>query len=153
MLKKVLIIDDQFKKFTDLDRYFAAHHTGVKREWARNFRAAQNTLQKRSFDLILLDMSFPVHGATSEDTAFEGLAGLHVLQFLWRSRIKTPVIICTSHMEYSDPTFGKIVGLESLKNHVAKTFGDAVIDCILIGADETVWHAALRKALTDAQLQ
>lgn len=151
MLSNVLIIDDQIKKYNELQRYFSDHRKEVKTEWARNFRSAQNTLQRRSFDLIVLDMSFPVHGATSEDTAFEGLAGLHVLQFLWRSRIRTKVVICTSHMEYSDPTFGRIIGLDSLKDHVARTFGDTVIDCVLIGADESIWHAALGKALTDAQ--
>lgn len=152
MAKDILLVDDQLKKYQEISSFFQINRSECNIEWVRNFRVAQNNILKRSFDLILLDMSFPVHGATSEDTTFEGLAGLHVLQFMWRTGIKTPVIICTSHVEYSDPTFGKLSGLDSLKRYTSETFGSVVADCVLLGSDSTVWHKALSEALIHAQI-
>ena len=153
MTIEILFIDDQAPKYDRIRTYFAKYQKDVTIEWAKNFRFAQNNLQKRVFDLIILDMSFPVHGATSEDTTFEGLAGLHVLQFMWRARIKTPVIICTSHVEYSDPHFGRISGLDALKAYTSETFGDVVVDCVLMGADDAVWHRAFTEALKNAHVE
>ena len=102
--------------------------------------------------ILILDMSFERHGATSEDVTFNGLAGLHVLQFLWIENIKVPTIIVTTHDKYSDPDFGEIFGLVALKEYIHENFGDAVLDCLLMGPEEEIWHEQLVKAIENAKI-
>ncbi|MCP4385551.1 MAG: response regulator [Hyphomicrobiales bacterium] len=149
MTRKVLLIDDQRAKSEGIKRFFKEIYPSDDVKWTKNFRQAQNNLRHGGYDLVILDMSFEVHGATSEDMRFNGLAGLHVLQFMWRSKIKVPTIICTSHVNYSDPDFGKIRGLDGLKKYV-RVFGSVVIGCVLMEADEKIWHREMNRIIKDA---
>ncbi|MEJ6404783.1 hypothetical protein [Yoonia sp. 2307UL14-13] len=97
-------------------------------------------------------MSFEIHGAASEELTFNGLAGLHVLQFMWRSKIEIPTIICTSHENYSDPRFGTINGLDELTAYVHRVFGPTVLGCVLMTADEQAWNNDLTRLLEDAPI-
>lgn len=147
MSKKVVVVDDTVEKYNAIRDYFSKYHPSFELSWFRNLRQSQNNLLYFEYDLLVLDMSFERHGATSEDVTFNGLAGLHVLQFLWIESIEVPTIIITTHDKYSDPDFGEIIGLDGLRDHISKNFGDVVVDCISMGPDEHEWHRNLTEAI------
>lgn len=152
MARKVVLIDDQPEKNAAINRFFENNYPDDKVTWFKNFRQSQNNLLVYDFDLLILDMSFEVHGAVSEDLAFNGLAGLHVLQFMWISEIELPTIIFTSHDNYSDPDFGEIKGIEELNNHTKRIFGDLVLGCVKMSLDENEWNNKLKEIIDDARI-
>ncbi len=145
MSRRVLVIDDQFAKYEAIEAFFTEKFPEDSLTWIKNFRQAQSNLTKLRFDLVVLDMSFDVHAAESEDSSFNGLSGLHVLQFMWRSKIYIPVIICTSHSKYSDPEFGVLDSIDALRSHVKLSFGDTVLGCVRMGSSEASWKRELEE--------
>lgn len=152
VVKNVLIVDDKHEKYVAIRRFAKDNYPDWSLEWSRHFRQAQNNLRGSKFDLLLLDMSFEIHGAASEDLTFNGLAGLHVLQFMWRSKIVIPTIICTSHENYSDPDFGTIHGIENLTKYVQEVFGPSLIGCVLMTADDVIWKRDLGEMIENATI-
>jgi hypothetical protein len=137
-------------KHVAIEAFFTENYPDDKLTKLKNFRQSQSNLMHFDFDLLLLDMSFEVHGAVSEDSSFNGLAGLHVLQFMWASAIEIPTIICTSHDNYSDPDFGRIEGIDELRKYTKRVFGDVVLGCIRMGPDEVVWGAEIKGIIENA---
>lgn len=153
MPKKIFLIDDRSEKYFAIRDFLDVNYEDYVFLWAKNYRQAQNILLNDNFDIIILDMSFERHGATSEESTFNGLAGLHVLQFMWRSRIKVPVIICTTHSNFSDPDFGALKGLQELENYVKKYFRTELLGCVLMHADMERWHDKLGEILDNANIK
>ena len=145
-----MLIDDQQAKWDGVSKFFGEHYPHDGLTWIKNFRQAQNQLTQIHYDLLILDMTFEVHGSVAEDLRFNGLAGLHVLQFMWRSKLKIPTIICTSHENYSDPDFGIIRGVAELDRYVRQVFGDVVLGCVLMVPDEDVWHREMKSMVDRA---
>jgi len=145
-----VLIDDLPEKKAAVQRFIEKYYPNDELTWFKNFRQAQNNLLVYTFDLLLLDMSFEVHGAVAEDLAFNGLAGLHVLQFMWASEIEIPTVILTSHENYSDPDFGVLRGIDALRNHAREVFGETVIDVVKLVPDEAIWNAQLKEILENA---
>lgn len=152
MSRKVVLIDDTVEKYNAISEFFASYFPSDELSWFKNFRQSQNNLFYFDYDLLILDMSFERHGATSEDVTFNGLAGLHVLQFLWVQNITLPTVILTTHDKYSDPDFGEIVGLDALKEYIRENFGDVVLDCLSMGPDEKIWHDELAELISYAKI-
>ena len=150
--KRILVVDDKKEKYFAVRRFFSSEYPKWNIEWSKHFRQAQNNLLATKFDLLILDMSFEIHGAASEDLTFNGLAGLHVLQFMWRTKISIPTVICTSHENYSDPDFGMINGIQDLTKYVQSVFGPSVLGCVLMTADEYTWTNDLKKVINNAAI-
>ena len=149
---KVLIIDDKPEKYLAIKDFFLQAAGEFEIFWVKHFRQAQNNLRNINYDLVVLDMSFEVHGGDAEEARFADLAGLHVLQFMWRSRMKIPTIICTSHTKYADPDFGTIDGVEALRTYVRDVFGLSILGCVLMTVDETIWHSEMKEIIEHASL-
>jgi hypothetical protein len=152
MGRKVVLIDDTFEKHNAMRHFFQREFPEDELTWFKNFRQSQNNFTYFDYDLLLLDMSFEGHGATSEDVTFNGLAGLHVLKFLWVESIVLPTIILTTHDNFSVPDFGVIEEIDALKIHIQKIFGDDVLDCLSMGADNYVWESALLEIIKKAKI-
>ena len=128
---KVLIIDDLIKKYRLIQRVFNKIDANAEYVHCRTSNSARAILKSYSFDLIFLDMSFNTNDNPSENAAWEGLAGLRVLQMIYRLRIKTKVIIFTAHSsDYKDPYNSEINTLDDLNKHVAKYFPEICLGCI-----------------------
>ncbi len=127
---KILVIDDQPKKYMDLkpvlDEIFPENictHT-------KTFSSGISLLETGLWDYVFLDMSFKANDNPSEETGFEGLAGLTVLQHMRRSRIVSKVIIFTAHANFEDPEYEEIVGIGNLEKHVSTYFGSLCLGCV-----------------------
>ena len=148
--ESILVVDDQLAKYEALQQFASSFYSAAAVTWIKNYRQAQSNLLSFRHDLLILDMSFEVHGASSEDMSLDGLAGIHVLQFMWRSRIRTPTVICTSHLAYSDPNFGQIEGIGGLRSYMRSYFSDTVLGCIWMGADVAAWQGELKEIVDHA---
>jgi DNA-binding response OmpR family regulator len=76
-------------------------------EWVRDVAAALAALSSEHFDLVLLDLGLPEHGAPGAAT--DGAGGLGVLRWLRGRRDGTPVIVLTAR----DAAGDRVAGLDS----------------------------------------
>lgn len=147
---KILLVDDQLPKYFAIDGFLKTHFPEFTLEWVKSFSTARVNIRSGKFDLILLDMSFEVHATVIEEANFAGLAGLHILQFMRRARINTPVIVCTAHVRYSDPDFQTLEGVEELEKYINDVFGPICKGCVYLGAEEKIWAKKLKRLITNA---
>ena len=95
--RKILVVedDDEFRKMiTDALTLFN-HEV----ELASSAEEALKTLEKKSYDMIISDITMP------------GISGLEMTKILRKKKIKTPVVIISGHSDTQTIT-------ESLKNGV-----------------------------------
>lgn len=96
MTRSVLIVEDNVHKF-DYMKGALAHIDDLVIDHARSIRSAFRLIQRRDWDIVLLDMTFEDAEGIQRDLRKEPLAGLDVLQFLDEKRSKTSVIVVTQH--------------------------------------------------------
>lgn len=141
----VLIIEDQIIKYFQV-KVLLEEQLAVEITWCKDLLGAKRVLAVEEFNWILLDMSFgDIH--SSHIGGFAGLEGIHVLQYIYRKRISTPVIICTTHTTFNDPDFGKFDNLEDLSTHVFSVFPDNVRLCIGVKANSNHWQQQILEQL------
>jgi DNA-binding response OmpR family regulator len=87
-MARLLVVDDE----RDIRQLYAEEleEEGYEVETAGNGAAAAEILQKRQFDLIVLDIQM------------KGESGLQLLQKIVREKADLPVILCTAYSCYKD---------------------------------------------------
>jgi CheY-like chemotaxis protein len=93
-IKRVLNIEDDIVKYIDITR--ALKHYGI--ENIDHEDNAEDGIERlveaiengEPYDLLILDMHFPVNGVNNEE------AGMYVIQQLKEHNISIPIIICSS---------------------------------------------------------
>jgi len=128
--RKILVIDDQTPKFDQVKNLLSDLFPLSTFRHLKNFQYAVSQLAQSEFDLVVLDMSFNVNYNPSESVGFENLAGLRILQHMFRRNIKIPVIIFTAHSEFSDPGIHSIKGMDELRRYVEEFFPGLCLGCI-----------------------
>lgn len=105
-----------------------------------------DALHKNSFDLLLLDMSLPLHDSNSfyEDD-FETYAGLEVLDEIDRIDLKIKVIIITAFDVLGDGIEKKT--LEQLDNEISKDFSNNYLGIVYYNNSTMEWNDKLLKLL------
>jgi len=127
---RILVVDDQKSKYKQLRPIVKSIFPKCRIKHSITFLRAIANLENELWDLVFLDMSFDVNDQPSEDVGFEGLAGLQVLQHLYRIDSSTKVIIFTAHNGFEDPFHDKIEGLDELRKHVKLYFDGLCLGCI-----------------------
>ncbi|MCC5961478.1 MAG: response regulator transcription factor [Rhodobacteraceae bacterium] len=126
---RVLIVDDQRMKIEQATRVLKNIFPNAEYRSSKNFHRAISMLEGFQWDLVILDMSFSINDNPSDYAGFEGLAGVQVLQYLFRSDIKTKVIIFTAHTQFEDP-YLSVGTLEDLERLILEYFEDICLGCV-----------------------
>ena len=126
---RVLIVDDQRMKIEQAKRILVSIFPDAEYRSGKNFQRAISMLEGYAWDLVILDMSFSINDDPSDYAGFEGLAGVQVLQYLFRSDIKTKVIIFSAHTQFEDP-YLSVGSLEDLQELVLEYFEELCLGCV-----------------------
>jgi CheY-like chemotaxis protein len=95
----ILIIEDQEIKRNEIKALAENMFRGnCKTTCIADYRPAMASIAYMNWDLILLDMSFETIKGTDDESGFQSLAGLQVLQHMRRLNKHIPVVIITSHL-------------------------------------------------------
>lgn len=133
---RILVVDDQKSKYRQIRPIIDSIFPDSRIRHCKTFISAISNLERASWDLVFLDMSFDVNESPTEEAGFEGLAGLQILQHLYRANLQTKVIIFTAHNSFEDPFHERIEGLDALNQHVQEYFQDLCLGCIYSKTNE-----------------
>ena len=110
MADTVLIVDDDESVLTMI--YRVIRSAGMDAETVSNGEKALELIQKRPFDLILLDVNL------------RGMDGFQVIQSLRGRGIKTPIMIVSGRKEDYDTLYGLDIGAD---DYIPKPFNPVVL--------------------------
>lgn len=112
---------------------------------------AERALENRTWDLIILDMTFEVSMGVGNNEK-EALAGVEVLQFMNRKNIRTPVIVATQHTNFFSRFGLEIDSIEKLDVKLSKLFPRNYSAIIHVDLESSAWktpfQSSVRAALT-----
>jgi CheY-like chemotaxis protein len=118
--------------------------------WAQSIAQAYRLIQTKAWNLIILDMTFHVAHSPGHDGEKESLAGIEVLQFLTRRRIKVPVVVATQHASFSNADIPGIDSIQALDRLLSKLFPDNYCGTVAVDPSEESWKVDLQKAVARA---
>src|SRR5687767_3896574 len=98
--RSVLIVEDNAGKRAEIERALPSRYD-FDPLFAPSIAQAYRAIEKKPWDLIILDMTFQVAQTPGHESAKEALAGVELLQFMARRRVSVPVIVATQHSSFS----------------------------------------------------
>jgi CheY-like chemotaxis protein len=114
-----------------------------------SLRDARSVLldQTFAFDVILLDMSIPMRGATSIDMggSVRQNGGIELLRLMKRSEIICPVIVVTQFDKFTE--YDTIVTLKELTDEMETEFRGTFQGAVYYRASSSAWTKELGRLL------
>lgn len=147
-MKRILLVEDSAFKAKEIREYvelnFLAHITECG-----SLRDARSALldQGIAFDVVLLDMSIPMRGATSIDMggSVRQNGGIELLRLMKRSEIKCPVIVVTQFDKFTE--YDAVVTLKELTNEMETEFLGTFQGAVYYKASSSAWMKDLGRLL------
>jgi len=111
---------------------------------------AYRSVANRPFDLVILDMTFQVSNEGGGAIAKESLAGVEVLQYMSRMRIRTPVIVATQHTNFHTAELPDIDSVEKLDELLTDLFPENYVTTVHVDLAGEEWKIRLAQAAESA---
>lgn len=147
---KVLIIEDQEIKKNEIRTLIAEIFSGAcEISCIEDYRPALASITYMSWDLIVLDMSFEASKGTDDESSFQSLAGLQVLQHMRRRNISIPVIIVTSHTQFNDQESLSFESINDLDKHIKIAFSPFYKGTVLYKPKSSAWTHQVREIINN----
>lgn len=147
---KILIIEDQEIKRNEIKALAESiFDDNCKTQCIADYRPAMASIAFMDWDLILLDMSFETMKGTDDESGFQSLAGLQVLQHMRRLNKNIPVVIITSHTEFNDSNSLSFKGIRELDEHIKQTFDEFYKGTVLYKQNSNEWKIEVRRILSN----
>lgn len=144
-MKKVLVIEDDDFKISDLAVYFSKCDT----TFAKSVRDGIVAVTNSFFDLIVLDMSLPTFKKTKRTGSGSSQAqgGLEILREVKAGRIQTPLVIVS---QYPDIELeGKNIPLEESPDILTERYDANIKGAVIYDADGTRWAKKFETILSE----
>jgi CheY-like chemotaxis protein len=145
---RVLIVEDNATKQNRIkavvQRAFPAEIEVVS-----TINAAYPNIERRTWDLVVLDMTFQISGMGA-DVGKQALAGLELLQYVASKEIMVPVIVATQHQVFTQPGFFSIGSVQELDELLLSSFPDIYSGVVLVDLASEQWEGELLKKITGA---
>ncbi len=149
---EVLIVEDNLTKQQEIINALPpAFRDGVLP--APSIAAAYRSVANKRFDLIILDMTFQISNEGGGAIAKESLAGVEVLQYMSRKRIKTPVIVATQHTNFHTVELPDIDSIEKLDALLSDLFPENYVTTVHVDLSGEEWKKRLAAAAENALKQ
>jgi CheY-like chemotaxis protein len=152
MMFSVLIVEDNatkcaeirncFKIFPQLSQTFLIEST-------HSIASAYRVLEGKPWDLIILDMTFQAPLGSGNEIAKEALAGIELLQYMSKRRMKTPVIVATQHSSFSSTDMPGIDSIEKLHAVLSRLFPGNYRKIVQVDLAEKAWKGRLQTAVME----
>lgn len=124
MIMKVLLVEDDENKRSQIEGFLNSSFPGIELEQAKSLQAGVRKIRSCNFDLVLLDMTLPNYDPSPDEPSggsTHSFGGREFLKQSSRFGITTPVIVVTQF-----ETFGKppaTTNLEELNGALHRDFG------------------------------
>lgn len=148
MTVSVFIIEDNATKRLELERalpapfeYDVVHTPSISQ--------AYQILSGKSWDLIILDMTFQVSFGAGNSIEKEALAGIEILQYMNRRMISSPVIVATQHSTFITPDYPAVNSISALDDVLRRLFYRNYRATVLVDLSEESWKGRFRDAVLD----
>ena len=101
---KILLIEDDLYKRDQLEDFLHSSIDELVLDIAMSVNSAKKSLQKNSYDLLILDMSLPTFDIKAEESGGrpQNFGGADILRYLKRKKIDTKSIVVTQYEEFID---------------------------------------------------
>lgn len=146
---KVLIVEDQEKKFTDIKNLLSSKFCVSKLSIERAYRPALKEIKRNpDYDILILDMSMPSFDANEDDPAGgrpESFAGKKILEHMKIRNINIPSIVIS---QYSKFDVGSIT-LDELDLELKERFSEIHRGTIYYSSAESTWKTELEKIVKE----
>ena len=129
---RVLIIEDSVRKLTNLVEFVKEISKNAEVIQKRSYSSGLESALDESFDLILLDMSLPVHDVTADNPSSDTLvyAGRDILRELQRLKKDCSVVVVTQFPEFGEGA--EKITLDELTEELGKSFTENYLSLIHI---------------------
>tara|TARA_Y100000780_G_scaffold215862_1_gene218679 strand:+ start:6292 stop:6750 length:459 start_codon:yes stop_codon:yes gene_type:complete len=146
---KVLIVEDDKYKSTDLKNYLCNNYSEVKVSIFESLASGLFEIENnQSYDLVLLDMSMPSFDKTNEDPSGgtpESFAGDEFLAHMSLMQINVPVIIVTQYDNFGADENQK--NLDALKEELRNNYNSIYVGTVYYQISTTGWHRSLKELI------
>lgn len=151
---KILIVEDIPSKQTAIENALSSLNGNCHA--VRSITQAFRLVGEQSWDLIILDMTFQVDRSAGFESGRQATAGIELLQFMARRRLRTPVIVATQHVSFSSPEIGEIDGIAALHELLTEAFPRIYRCTVKVDQSEGSWKLELlaaAKAILESQTE
>jgi DNA-binding NtrC family response regulator len=146
-VKRVLIVEDNLQKKDAIERLLTTSYR-IEARHVNSISASLPTIERESWDLVILDMTFQITTGGGQALRKEALAGLEVLQFMAAKRITSPVIVATQHTVFSHGAIN-VQSVQALEALLRRSFPRVYRTTVFIDLNTDDWHAPLLDAAKD----
>jgi len=146
----ILIIEDQEIKRNEIrDLTESVFGDNCTIQCVADYRPAMASIAFMDLDLILLDMSFETIKGTDDESGFQSLAGLQVLQHMRRLNKQVPVVIITSHTEFNDSNSLSFKCISELDEHIKQIFNEFYKGTVLYKQNSNEWTTEVKRIFSN----
>ncbi len=137
---RVLIIEDSVRKLTNLVEFVKEQSKNAEVIQKRSYSSGLESALDESFDLILLDMSLPVHDVTADNPSSDTLvyAGRDILRELQRLKKDCSVVVVTQFPEFGEGA--EKITLDELTEELGKSFTENYLGTIYYLPSKLDWQ-------------
>lgn len=140
----ILIVEDIPSKQAAIESALASVESNSHA--VRSITDAFRLVSEQRWDLIILDMTFQVDRSAGFESGRQATAGIELLQFMARRRLRTPVIVATQHVSFSSPEIGEIDGIAALDELLTEAFPHIYRGTVKVDQSEGSWKLELLNA-------
>lgn len=145
-MRKVLLIEDNPTKMRAIQTVITQSFV-AEVSTASSISFAYSTLPLRTWDLVILDMTFQASQGTGREISKEALAGIEVLQYVQRMGGGAPVIVATQHTTFASKEFPEVNSLRELDVILKDAFPEVYREIVLIDLASEKWKREIRRAI------
>ncbi|MBY2914132.1 response regulator [Rhizobium leguminosarum] len=149
-MKRLLIVEDDEYKATDLIKTVGAVGGSASIERAASVTSALRFINESCFDLVVLDMSLPTFDISGPGGGGspQGQGGVEVLRLASRLENKSPFVVITQYPDIEID--GTEMSLQSAAIELTAKFRLRVLGCLLYEFDDDAWRAPLQNLIRTA---
>lgn len=151
--QQILVIEDSHIKWKDIQNVLLSCDISENEiERARTVVEAEDLIEAKDWDLILLDVSMDLAITSSgpHKGGHDPLGGLTIANKMFLLAKEAPTILVTAFdtfpTEEKQKGSTKILGLDEIKRSVRDLIGSSLIDCVRYGDDG--WETCLVEAMS-----
>jgi DNA-binding NtrC family response regulator len=146
--REILIIEDNPHKDKNM-REVIKKIGDVVFTSCRDVRTAYPLLQKKTWALALLDMTFQGNQGFGIESKKEPLAGLEILQFMVANQLRFPVIVVTQHTTFADGQIN-VRSIDEFDSKLRKYFMGIYRGIVHVDLASTEWQSQLSNLVVES---
>lgn len=146
----VLVIEDEDFKYQEIDEILEQTVGVSDVERAKTVNRAEELLDEKNFDLIILDISMNISsGSLGPRGGHANLGGYEIAQRMYLLECETPTLVLTGFDYFRQttgrPNRGDLISLDLLEEKIRNFLGEKLLGCVRYGS--VSWRAQFKECI------